>query len=91
MIREFIGAEEFINNKKRYCFWLEGVSPVEYRHIPELLERIKKVKKLREISSRKATQELALYPSLLGEIRQPKTDYILIPSVSSERRAYIPI
>lgn len=91
MIREFIGAEEFINNSKRYCFWLQDVSPGNYRQIPELLERIDKVKSLREASNREATKKLALYPSLFGEIRQPKSDYILMPSVSSERRMYIPI
>ena len=34
--------------------------------------------------------KLALYPSLFGEIRQPKTNYILIPRHSSENRKYIP-
>lgn len=91
LIREFIGAEEFINDSKRYCFWLQDISPEKYRQIPELLERIEKVKSLREDSNREATKKLALYPSLFGEIRQPKTSYILIPSVSSERRMYIPI
>ncbi|MDD5377294.1 MAG: class I SAM-dependent DNA methyltransferase [Candidatus Gracilibacteria bacterium] len=90
-IREFIGAEEFINKSTRYCFWLEGVPPDQYRQIIELLERIENVKKLRESSSREATRKLALYPSLFGEIRQPKTDYILIPCHSSENRKYIPM
>lgn len=34
---------------------------------------------------------LAITPTLFGEIRQPNSDYFLIPSVSSENRRYIPI
>jgi hypothetical protein len=42
-------------------------------------------------SDREATRKLADFPTLFGEIRQPNTDYLLIPRVSSERRRYIPI
>lgn len=55
------------------------------------MERIENVRKLRASSTRLATQKLAAFPSLFGEDRQPQTDFILIPSVSSERRIYIPI
>lgn len=46
---------------------------------------------MREESSRDATKKLAETPMLFGEIRQPETDYLLVPSTSSERRKYIPI
>jgi hypothetical protein len=49
------------------------------------------VRKLRAGSKKAATRKLADFPSLFGEIRQPDTDYLLIPRVSSERRKYIPI
>ena len=55
------------------------------------MEAIKNVKDLRENSNREATRKLAITPYLFGEIRQPKTDYLLVPSTSSERRRYIPI
>ena len=91
-IRQFMGAEEFINNKKRYCLWLEGASPAEIRKMPLVTQRIGAVKKLRESSSREATRKLADIPYLFGEIRQPKEgNYLLIPRVSSERRNYVPI
>ena len=35
--------------------------------------------------------KLAEYPTLFGEDRQPKNNYILIPKVSSETRQYIPL
>ena len=91
-IRKFLGANEFINNKKRYCLWLVGAKPEELRECPRIMERIAKVKEHREKSKREATQKLSRFPSLFGEIRHPKNgNYLLIPAVSSERREYIPM
>lgn len=90
-IHPFIGAQEFINGVSRWCLWLKDASPTELRAMPEVLNRVNKVKEHRLSSPREATQRLANYPTLFGEDRQPESDYILIPSVSSERRRYIPI
>jgi hypothetical protein len=91
VIRPFMGAEEFINNVPKYCIWLDGVSPEKYGKSKLVKERIEKVYKARAGSKREATRKLAAFPTLFGEIRQPSTDYLLIPRVSSERRWYIPI
>lgn len=87
-IRPFLGAEEYINNKKRYCLWLVDQDPSKS---PEIMDRIKKVRDLRLSSKRAATQKLAKTPALFGEIRQPDTDYLIFPRHSSENRKYIPI
>ena len=89
--RRFIGATEFINNKVRWCLWLQGVSPNIIRNIPPISKAVTSVKEMREQSSREATRKLADVPMLFGEIRQPDTDYIIIPAHSSEKRKYIPI
>jgi hypothetical protein len=91
IIKPFLGAYEFINNIPRYCIWLKDVSPKKYAHSKEIKERIQKVKEFREQSTKAATRKLAEFPTLFGEIRQPDSDYILIPLTSSERRKYIPI
>ena len=91
LFRKILGAEEFINNKERYCLWLKDISPSEYKGIPEIIEAIRKVKELRESSNRDVTKKLAFSPYLFGEIRQPDNRYLLVPSTSSERRRYIPI
>ena len=91
MFRQLLGATEFINNKERWCLWLEDISPMQIKNTPPIYEAVKKVKKHREESNRDATRKLADTPTLFGEIRQPKTDYLLVPSTSSERRKYIPI
>ena len=90
-IRPFIGSEEFINGKIRWCLWLKDASPNQVRALPEVMERVGEVKKHRLESKRETTRELAKTPMLFGEIRQPVSDYLLIPSVSSEARRYIPL
>ena len=72
--------------------WLVNASPAELRKIPPIMERVENVQKLRSGSKRAATRKLAATPTLFGEIRQPKSgQYLMIPSVSSERRRYIPV
>jgi len=90
-IKKLVGSEEFINNKDRYCLWLENINPAEIKHCPLILERIGKVKEMRLSSTKDATRKFADYPMRFMEIRQPETDYLLIPRVSSENRKYIPI
>lgn len=90
-IKNLVGSEEFINNKDRYCLWLDKIKPAKIRHCPLILERISKVREMRLASSKEATRKFADYPMRFMEIRQPETDYLLIPRVSSENRKYIPI
>lgn len=91
LFKNIVGAEEFINNKERYCIWLKNVEPSLYKNNPIIMQAIKNVKELRENSNRESTRKLAIVPYLFGEIRQPETDYLMIPRVSSEKRRYIPI
>lgn len=90
-IKRYISADDYINNKLRYCLWLKGVSPKEYRNVPEILERLEAVKEMRLKSPTKSVQRDASTPTLFTQIRQPDTDYLVVPEVSSERRKYVPI
>ena len=90
-VRSFVGAEEFINNKARYCLWLTNAAPSELLKLPRVLARVEAVRRVRQASNRDTTRQLANTPTLFGEIRQPATDYLLVPGVSSENRRYIPI
>ena len=91
LFKRFMGAKEFIHNKERYCLWLKDISPKEYQNIKPILDIIQNVKHKRESSNRPGTQQLAKKPHLFGEIRQPSTDYLIVPCHSSENRKYIPI
>jgi len=89
--KRFVGATEFINNKTRWCLWLKGISPNIIRNIPPISQAVLAVKEMREKSTREATKKLAETPMLFGEIRQPETEYIIIPRHSSQNRKYLPI
>jgi len=91
LFKKILWAEEFINNKERYCLRLDKVSPSEYKDIPPIMEAIQHVKEVRESSTREATKKLANVPYLFWEIRQPETSYLIVPRHSSESRKYIPI
>ena len=90
-VKPFVGAREFISGEKKWCLWLKDVPPNEWSTSSEIVSRVEKVKSLRSNSKREATRKLANQPYLFGEIRQPSSDFILIPRVSSSRREYIPI
>lgn len=91
IIKPYIGSNELINKKERYCFWLVDVAPSLIKKVPELLSRLEAVKESRMASPTKSVQEQSLTPQLFTQIRQPNVNYIAVPEVSSERRRYIPI
>lgn len=89
-IRVVYGADEYINNKLRYCLWLADASPLEIRQSKFISERVKGVKEFRLQSKKAATRKSAETPTLFQEIRQPSTKYIIVPRHSSDSRSYIP-
>ena len=90
LTRPILSAKEFINGQNRWCLWLKDVDPTTLRNCPLVLERIERVRRFRLSSKKAPTREAAQTPALFAEIRQPTSDYILIPLVSSESRNYIP-
>ena len=89
--RAWYGAEEFINGKKRFCLWLGDCSPNEIKKMPLAYERVKNVREYRLASKRSATRRIADKPTHFGLEVIPKTNFLLVPVISSERRRYIPI
>lgn len=90
-IRKYAGGVELIQNKDRWCLWLVGVNPNEIKKSKIIMERIKLTQDFRKKSNRPQTLELADTPTVFGEIRQPDSEMLVIPKVSSENRKYIPI
>ncbi len=89
-IKKLTGAAEFINNKKRYCLWLVGVSPAELRKMPEVMKRVELCRNDRLNATDAGRRKLADTPMLFRETKNPKS-YIIVPATSSESRRYIPI
>jgi hypothetical protein len=91
VIKPYIGADEFIKGKMRYCIWLHNAPFEIIKNSKILKERIAAVEDFRLSSKAKTTNGYAKTPAIFAQIAHPYTDYLLVPSVSSERRRYIPI
>ncbi|MBO4513650.1 MAG: class I SAM-dependent DNA methyltransferase, partial [Victivallales bacterium] len=89
-IRRLVGAQEFINNKPRYCLWLVEATPTQLRTMPLVLERIRLCREDRMAAPDEGRRKLAEKPALFRETQNPAS-FILVPRVSSENRRYIPI
>ncbi len=85
------GSLEFIHQKPRYCLWLGDCSPTELRQMPHCIKRVENVRNLRLESKSEGTRKLANRPTRFHVENMPNGDSIIIPSVSSERRRYVPM
>jgi hypothetical protein len=91
-IRPYIGAEEFIKQKSRWCLWLREATPADIKQSKTLYDRVSAVRQFRLSSSAKTTIGYANVPNSFAQVTQPEgVDCLLVPRVSSERRRYAPI
>lgn len=90
LLRRYISADDYINNEIRYCLWLVNISPSKYRNIHPIMERLERVVKCRRQSPTSSVQRNAETPMLFTQIRQPQSQYLAMPEVSSSKRKYIP-
>lgn len=91
-IKGFTGSGDYINGKSRFCLWISDADADEARSIPPIAEMINNVAEFR--AGRKdtpSTVEYAKYPHRFRQRAHKDGQAIIIPSVSSERREYIPI
>ncbi len=89
--KKWLGAEEFINNKIRYCLWLGDCSPNELLKMPECLKRVQAVREFRLASKSEGTRKLAEKPTRFHVETFPEKTFLVLPLTSSERRKYVPI
>jgi len=88
-IKPLISAKEFLNKGKRWCLWLVDANPEELRAMPEVMDRIEKVRQFRLASKASSTQKFATAPALFRDKNNPES-FVVVPRVSSENRKYIP-
>lgn len=89
-IKPLLDAQDYLNGGTRYCLWLVDAAPDELARLPEVRKRVERVKAWRLASVAPSTQRFAATPTLFRDRRLPER-YLVIPSVSSERREYIPV
>lgn len=90
-LRPYVGGEEYINGQKRWILSLQKASPRELRAMPGVIERMRNVSAYRARSKRKSTLAIADTPQRYNVEVIPDRPFLVIPEVSSERRAYVPI
>lgn len=90
-MKRLIGSLEFIRGLEKFCLWIEDKDLEVANSIPTIRKRIDLTNISRLKSKRKSTQELANVAHRFAEIRHRPSDAIFVPSVSSEKREYIPI
>ena len=93
LFKPVLGSREFLNETDytRYCLWLVGVDPTEYESNPDIHARIEHVREYRQNNKIPRIRKTADAPHLFTQVRQPDTEYLIVPRVSSSRRRYIPI
>ncbi|AZN35019.1 class I SAM-dependent DNA methyltransferase [Iodobacter ciconiae] len=91
-VRPYLGSEELINGKLRYCLWIEDAAIERAKQSDFIATRLAKVVDMRSGSSKAQTKNAADWPHRFGEIRHQSSTYtIAVPRVSSENRDYLPV
>lgn len=92
-IKRYMGSQELLQDIERYCLWIED-TPDNVKlanSVPEIRKRLQAVSSERTVSNASSTQAYANRPHMFVQRAYKPSNAILIPSVSSERRFYIPI
>lgn len=88
--RKLVGSKEFIRGETRWCLWIRDDEIEELSTHPLVIQVMDKVQLVREKSRDSGANKLAATPYRFRDQRVPREHSIIIPSVSSERREYIP-
>ena len=89
LVRKLYGSRDFLNGELRYCLWIEDATLSLAKAVPEIRDRIDKVREFRAGGGQVA-RGLVSRPHQFRYVHHPKTHVIIAPRVSSERRPYIP-
>lgn len=91
-VYRIFGSAEFIQGKLEYCLWINDKDALEANAIFSISQRIEGVRKMRMASSKAATKKKANSPHKFDEVKQQGHEKsIIVPSVSSEARQYLPV
>ena len=90
-IKRFMGAEDFIAGKERYCLWIEDGDADKALTLSSVREVLSQVEAHRAASSKRSTREMASQPWRFTERRHQSGSSIIVPAATSERREYVPM
>ena len=90
-IRPYVSGLDYLRNRHRWILALRDAPPNVLAGMPQVRERIARVREFRSRSKRKQTLQLAHYPTRYNVEVIPTAPFLVIPKVSSERREYVPV
>ena len=90
-LKKYIGSQEFIKGIERWCLWISDNDLPEALKIEDIRNRVEEVRKSRLESPADSTQAAASKSHRFIQIQHEPANALIIPSVSSENRDYIPI
>ena len=89
LIKRIYGSQDFLKSRERWCLWVRDEDLELANSIPEIKERIERVKDSRKKGGDVA-RGLVNSPHRFRYTHEAKDALIILPRVSSERRQYIP-
>lgn len=90
IIKPFVGTKEFIDGDSKYCLWVYDNDLENVFFCDEIKRRFDAVTIMRLNSTKSATNKLAASPHKFGEVRYFEKEAIIVPTITSVRRNYIP-
>ncbi len=94
-IKHFLGSEEYIDGKLRYCLWIEPSQTKDALKYTFIQERVELVRSFRGGSKKEKTKEQAETPYAFAEIRHGKSSGsevpLIVPIHTSENRSVLPV
>lgn len=90
-VRPLVGSDELIKGKERFVLYLRDISAQELDEMPLVAARVDAVRSQRISSSAAATRKTASTPERFYFDSTTDVPFLVIPSVSSERRRYVPM
>ncbi len=90
-IRRIFGSAEFTRGFSRSCLWIEDDHLLEALSISTIKERVERVSAMRLSSKDSGANEMAKRSHQMREMNIGHENTIVIPSVSTESRKYLPV
>lgn len=91
LIRRIYGSAEFIRGTERYCLWIEDRNLNEAQSIETISQRIEAVRHQRSTKGGKTARDIASRSHQFQRMLSGKSSTLIVPSVSSESREYLPV
>lgn len=91
-IRPYMGSEQMIQGKPRWCLWIDDEDVPYAQQHPYLKEVLDNVRTFRLSSAASSTRDFAARPHRFVQIAgTAKQHSLVVAKVSSERRPYLPV